>query len=525
LNRILFLFLLLATICHSVSGQISQPGRFELDVKFTENGVHLISLRQEGLVLVHQLNKFDKGKRKWQLQFLDTLLTEKWTKEIDLDNRLDLVGFEYTSHHVYLLYREGANATHNFQMVIVDFLNQNYTLHDIRFELTFRMTHFTVAGNTAVFGGYVVSEPVILLFDHTSDKPKVLPGLFMKDMSLLDVRVNQNHSFNVVLYDRSKRDERKLVIRTFDPEGNPLVEDEVIIDNRYAILTGITSTLERDEMIVVGTYGEQGSKQALGVFSVVVDPFQDQMVHYTDFAALHHFLDPLKPRKQERIKTKAQLLRSQGKVPDYRTYLIPYRIEERANGFYVMAEQYFASNHVSPYSSPYSTMNPYAFNNPYSMYSYPVNRVYSPYYNEPYYSGSRHSDVRMVQTVVLQLNDQGVITKDASLKLDDIRQPALDQVSDFALIRDSVVLMYKKESSIIHNEESGEEGEKPSVHTTPIRLMNTQDILRNENESEGSLRHWYGDSFYLWGFQTIRNTTNTQDPTRRVYYVNKVQVK
>ncbi|HQQ83002.1 MAG TPA: hypothetical protein PK059_07405 [Cyclobacteriaceae bacterium] len=525
MSRILSLFMLVMTASFCTSAQISQPGRFEIDAKFTDNGVHLIPLREEGLVLVHQLNKFDKGKRKWQLQFLDTLLTEKWTKEIDLDNRLELVGFEHTAHQVYLLYREGSNVTHNFQMLIVDFANQAYTHHNIRFELTFRMTHFTVAGNTAIFGGYIVNEPVILLFDSSSDKPKVLPGLLMKDMSLLDVRVNQNHSFNVVLYERSKRDGRKLIVRTFDSDGNPLVEDEIIIDSRYAILTGITSSLEQDEMIVVGTYGEQGSKQALGIFSSVVDPFQEQAVHYTDFAALHHFLDPLKPRKQERIKAKAQLLRSQGKIPDYRTFLNPYRIEERPKGFYVMAEQYFSSSHGSPYSSPYATANPYVFNNPYSMYSYPVNRVYSPFYNDPYFSNSRHSDVRMVQTVVIELNEQGVITKDTSLKLDDIRQPSIDQVSDFALVRDSVVMMYKKESSIVHSEEAGEEGEKPTIHTTPIRLMSPQDILRNENEAEGALRHWYGHSFYLWGFQTIRNTTNTEEPTRRVYYINKVQVK
>lgn len=506
------------------AAQISQPNRFEMDAKFIENELQLISLRQEGLVLVQQLNKFDKGKRKWQLHFLDTLLTEKWTKEIDLDNRLELVGFEYTRHQVYLLYREGSNVTQNFQMVVVDFVNQTYSHHNIRFELTFRLTHFTVAGNTAIFGGYVVNEPVILLYDPANDKPKVLPGLFMKDMSLLDLRANQNHSFNLVLYDRSKREERKLVVRTFDPDGNPLVDDEIIIDSRYTIMTGITSSLERDEMLVVGTFGEQGSKQAMGIFSALVDPFQEQVIHYTDFAALHHFLDPLKPRKQQQIKAKAQLLRSQGRIPDYRTYLIPYRIEERAKGFYVLAEQYFSSNNMSPYSSPYATMNPYAFNNPYSMYSYPVNRVYSPFYNDPYYA-SRHGDVRMVQSVVLELNGLGMITKDASLKLEDIRIPNLDQVSDFALIKDSVVLMYKKESSIVHSEEAGEEGEKPIIQTTPIRLASSLDILRNENESEGSLRHWYGDSFYLWGFQTIRNTTNTQVPTRRVYYINKVQVK
>lgn len=152
MSRILFLFIVVLMPTFRAAAQISQPNRFEMDAKFIENELQLISLRQEGLVLVQQLNKFDKGKRKWQLHFLDTLLTEKWTKEIDLDNRLELVGFEYTRHQVYLLYREGSNVTQNFQMVVVDFVNQTYSHHNIRFELTFRLTHFTVAGNTAIFG-------------------------------------------------------------------------------------------------------------------------------------------------------------------------------------------------------------------------------------------------------------------------------------------------------------------------------------------------------------------------------------
>jgi hypothetical protein len=524
LSRFFYLLFVLAVAAPCAFGQIHQPQRFELDIKSTDNGVHLISLRQEGLVIVRELNKFDKGKRKWELQFLDTLLAERWTHEIELETRLNLVGFEYTAQHVYLLYREGENEIHNFQLVIVDFVNRSFTHHHIRFELTFRMTHFTVAGNSAIFGGYVVNEPAILLFDPASDKPKVLPGLFIKDMSLLDVRVNQNHSFNVVLYERKNREERRLIVRTFDSDGHPLMEDAIPVDSRYSILTGITNALERDEMIIVGTYGELGSKQAMGFYSVVVDPFQEQEIQYTDFAALHHFLDPLKPRKQEKIKAKAQLLRSQGKMPDYRTHVIPYRMEERSNGFYVLAEQYFPSNNVSPYSSPYAPMNPYGYNSPYGMSPYSMNRFYSPFYNTPYYASNRNSDVRMVQSVVLELNAKGAITKDASLKIEDTKQPSLDQVSDFAFIKDSVVLMYKKESAIMYQEEAGEEGEKPNIQSTPIRLMTPQDILRNENEGEGALRHWYGQSFYLWGFQTIRNTTNTNDPTRRVFYINKLTV-
>ena len=43
-------------------------------------------------------------------------------------------------------------------------------------------------------------------------------------------------------------------------------------------------------MIVVGTYGNRAVNKRWYISSVV-DPFQEQAVHYTDFAALHRFLD------------------------------------------------------------------------------------------------------------------------------------------------------------------------------------------------------------------------------------------
>ena len=503
--------------------QLQQPFRFEHEIKNSEEGFNIISLKKEGLALMREMNQYSHGKKKWQLEILDTALSQVWSPVLELENRLVLVGFEYSPQLLYLLFREGENEAHNFQLLTVRFPEKSYQIDKIKFELNFKMTHFTMAGNTAVFGGYVNNESAVLLYDQSSEHPKVIPGLFITDISLLDVRANQNQSFNVLLTEGRGKEKKRLIVRTFDSNGNQLMDDAIRVEPRFTILTGLTNSLERDEMIIVGTYAEGTGKQASGFYSVVVDPFNDQAVTYTDFTTLSHFLDYLPPRKAEKIRTKAQQQRTLGRMPDYKTYVVPFRMEERSNGFYILAEQYYPSNSVNTSPYPYSSFNPYA----YGYYPYGQSPYMNRYYNSPYMYNTpvRNSDVRMVQTMVLELGPHGKVVKDASIKLEDIKQPGLEQVGDFLIAHDSILLVYKKESEIIYQEEAGDLDEKPILKKTKLRLLHEGDVLRNENENEGGVRFWYDHNFYVWGYQTVKDATRAENQTRHVFYVNRITME
>ena len=47
--------------------------------------------------------------------------------------------------------------------------------------------------------------------------------------------------------------------------------------------------------------------------------------------------------------------------------------------------------------------------------------------------------------------------------------------------------------------------------------------VRHEREQNGGILHWVGNSFYMWGYQTIRNPNN-EERVREVFYLNKVVV-
>ncbi|MBY0433766.1 MAG: hypothetical protein K2U26_06620 [Cyclobacteriaceae bacterium] len=235
-------------------------------------------------------------------------------------------------------------------------------------------------------------------------------------------------------------------------------------------------------------------------------------------------MDYLPPVQAQKTKLKAQKQKSQGRLPDYKAYVIPLRLEERPKGYYLLAEVYFPStNNTNPYPYWNSYYNPYP-----SAFLYGSSASMNRYYNTPYQFNSpvRNSDVRMVESVVVEFTPAGKAVRDASMKFKEVRLPALEQTSDFGVHKsDSVLLMYKKEETIFIQREHDVVEEKPEPHEVKIQLKSSDDLLRNEEDFTGELRYWYDRHFYVWGYQTIKNIVQEEDQTRHVFYINSLRLE
>jgi hypothetical protein len=404
-------------------------------------------------------------------------------------------------------------------MVTLNMVRHATQRERIQFDLNFQLTHFTVAGTTALFGGYVNTEPAVLLYDHTSDHPKVLPGLFTKNISLLDLRANHNGSFNVLLVENRKGAAQKLTLRTFDGAGNLLMDDIIPFDSRYTVLSGLTSRLIHDDMMIVGTYGQGNSNDVLGFYSLIVDPFQEQPVRYTDLAGISHFLDYLPEKKAKKTLEKSAEERTEGKVPRYKANLLPIRLEELKGGYYLFAEMFHppTSTTYYPYGSPSWNYNYY--NNPFGT---PGNPYRPAGYDAPYFNDTqRNSEVRMIQSVALRFRSPNAVPQGITLPYQEVKRPMLDQTGDFVIRNDSMLLAYKYKSDILFLAEPEDASSRPVSGKTSIRLMQSNDVLKDE-EDEGGLRFWYGRKFYAWGYRRVRTTVEDEVESRYVFYVNRL---
>ena len=154
-----------------------------------------------------------------------------------------------------------------------------------------------------------------------------------------------------------------------------------------------------------------------------------------------------------------------------------------------------------------------------------MNRYNSPYsyYNPPYSNTNRNTDVTIIHSSLIVFDQQGKLKEDFGLAMEDVKMQTLDQASDF-YASEKFVQFYKKEKEI-YVATNWLDGNSSEQDTLKIKLRSTHDVVRNESDDEGGVRHWFGPYAYAWGYETIKNKTEqSSDPVRYVYYVNKIKM-
>jgi hypothetical protein len=387
--------------------------------------------------------------------------------------------------------------------------------------LSFSVTHFVQVGSSIVLGGYVNKDPTVLIYSLQEKNLKVVPGFFQKDTELVDLRTNLNKTFNVVLIERAIRDKQKLAIRTYDEIGNLLLEDEVPMDPKMSLQTGITSTLQREDMMIVGSWGERNSKQSNGFYAIPVDPFNDQKIQYLAFGEMEHYLDYLKPNRAKKIQEKSKEEIKAGGIPNYINYVMPYRLAEYPKGFIMLAEIYNPSTSYNSYSNSYGSNYYNRYYSPYGMYYPGYGRFYSPPYS---YNNQRNvEEIKTSESVIAAFSPSGKLLWDHSLIIDDVKQPNLEQVSDFHCFDSKAIILYKLESEL-KSKRVVLDSNEAEAFTDKIKTKWPSEEIRSERDNEGGVRYWYNDSFYVWGYHTVRNI-NLKEKIRDVFYINKVKVQ
>lgn len=503
---------------YNAHAQLEQRERYEKEQKMFDEDFTVIPLKQDGIALYRDLRDYDGRDRKREIVLLDTLLREKAVLMAQIETRSSFKGYEHYPGELHLLFSK--NETRGeLEIVSVDLDSKTLVHHVITAEIKFQLTHFIKVAKCFVLAGYYDSEPVILIYNIADKKLKLIPGLFQKNTELLDVRGNLNETFNVVMIDREVRDAHNIIFRTFDAFGVQLIEDIIPIKDNV-LQSGISSTLEREDLVIIGSWGSRNSKQALGFYATQINPFGKKEVKYHYFGQLTHYLDHLKPKRAAAIQEKTKDALEKGKTPDYTNYVMPYKIIEHPHGFMLLAETYIPSTRVNQYQSannPYG-YSPYSYYNPYGMY-YPYNRMYG--YDPRMYGNNvaNEEDIKTVQSVVIAFDAAGNVKADYSLKLDDIKSSSITQLTDFQLTRDSISFVYKKESELKIKSINLANGEARE-YAQPIKLKDPADVKRSEEKS-GEVRQWYRNNFYVWGYQTVRSAGKNRD----VFYINHLTIR
>jgi hypothetical protein len=496
--------------------QVRQAERYEIVQRYSDEDFTIIPLKEDGLALFRKKFKFNDRNRIWELILLDSTVTPTKTLELEVDNQGELMGYEHSNGFVHLLFIKN-EIRGDMEVISVNLSSYEFQRIKILTELKITLTHFTKCGDNFILGGDVGEEPAVFIYIPSTKNFKIIPGFFKKRTELIDVRVNDNQTFNTLLISRENRDNNKIIFRTFDSFGKQLIEDVVSIHD-HNLQTGMSSNLQRDDLMILGTWGNTGAGQSSGFYGVPVNPFAEQEIKFTFLGQLQHYLDHTRPRRAEKIKARTKKALEEGGDPDFSNYIVPHRIIEHEKGFILLAETYIPSK--DNYNSRY---NPYA-------YSYPYGNRYGPYYpgsgmyntNDGRYYGDNVNNVQEIRTVqsqVILFTPAGEVISDYSIDLEDIRMPALNQITDFYLDKDDLYFLYKKESELIVKKIKLED-DQVSETAQKVKMKDPMDVIRSESK-DGRIRHWYDKSFYMYGYQTVRYE---EGKVKDIFYINRVVI-
>jgi hypothetical protein len=506
--------------------QLEQPARFERVQKSSDDDFTIVSLKENGLALFRETDKYKEGKHSWQVILLDSSLNQKVDTLISVDREYRIIGYEHSAFRLTLLFQLGDLVKNKLILCTLNLQTFEIQQTDIKTELNIRLTHFNCIGSSVLLGGYISNEPAIVLYETNKASLQIVPGFLQRNTELLDVRVNENNTFNVVMVERNANESKRIIFRTFDSQGKLLLEDSIEPNESRTIQTAICSSLQREDIILLGTWGTRNSTRSYGFYATMINPFEQQKITTTTFGELSHYLDYLKPKRAQKIKAKTKTALADGKLYDYANTITPYKIIEHDKGFLALAENYsmvsksapmYYNNSTNPtWNNPYNSMNPY-----YNMY--PTSRLYRP---QGYSANvANEEEIKTYSSSLLSFNSKGILENDYSIKLEDVKISSFHQVTDVNFHKGIIVFLYKKKNSLYFkridptNEEIIEENQL-------VKLKDSFDEFRNEEESSGGVRQWYSEFFFTWGYQTVRNIkAETTDKTREVFYINKLVVR
>ncbi len=490
------LFLLLFGILPAWA-QVQQPLRVEVELQPNDDHYMVMSMQENGVVLFRELaDRPDPRKRVWEVVRLDTLLQEVFIKNYFVDFETELVGYEYRDEHFYLLFREGQYSKDDLKIIKINMLTREEQHFEIKQIVPITLTEFSIVGDAALLGGYVNFRPAMIHYSFELQKIKVLPGIYRNHSELLELDINdENNTFTILMTERT-RDKRSTVsVKRFDARGELLQNVQLEPLPNSSILYGQTTNLPGKEQFIVGTYSHKRSTYSRGIFIARLDPNSSEppKPKYYNYGDLKNFFNYMKAKRAARVKQRVERRKIKGKKLRFNYRLLVHDIVQENGRFLMIGEAYYPK-----YGS-------------YSAFSY-----------YPGYGNMAFEGYKYTHAVVIAFDQKGNLVYDNSFEINDVLTYQLEQLVSINLQEGNVILLYTYEDVIRSKIIQGNQVLEGKAFNE-IELAFENDIIGNNNNKVGGLKKWYGDYFFAYGVQKIRNPNMiAAEMNREVFYINKI---
>lgn len=486
-TKILVFFIPLA-----LQAQLQQNHRLEIPLLRNENSFEVLPTNQEGLLLYRTIIKPLPA---FQLIFVDTLFTQKWTGILEVDPKLQLIQKIGSGNKAYFLFHRKDFSDINFTLYEVDLPTRNFKRYVIRNFIPFLPTHLVTTSNGALIGGYFLGRiPVILFFDFASTKSKVLPGLFNEAGELIQIKSNPDDSFNVIINAKNPSRQKTLWIKSYNANGD-LIQNAVLEpEENYSLLFGRIITQQQGNQLIAGVYANRNSDFSRGLFLARVDSEYDQQLFYYPFTDLDNFFKYMKAKREKRVTERIARRKIKNKKIRLQYRFLVHEFVPHKNEYILLGEAFYPR---------YKQMQQYGYGNMPG-----VQAVFDGY--------------QYTHAIIIGFNSAGDLLWDNSFEINDVRTFTLEQFVKMDVQEDRIALLYlyndKIRSKIIQNNTVLEGKVFNQLN------MEFEEATSSEDGNVSKLEYWYGDCFFAYGTQSIPHSKFRRQP-RESFVISKVRYR
>lgn len=473
---------------------------------------HLVPCGEMGILMFYEsVKQTDQNNKAWVCLFYDKSMKPQWSREIPVIKDLSYIDFYLTGNVVYLAFQNLTKTRadeYNFQLVKINLSSTEFKAQGIFIPEKADLANFEVSGNTFVGGfNYVKDEAIIIIKNLENEEEKVVKFAenpsFIKDLRIDPARQQVLVAINIY----QERKQSALYLNHYDFGGN--LQNSVLVSparESEKLMNARLNFTSPTEIFILGSFNNLNGRlsktdessqgeESEGFYIAKIENGEQKFIRLHRLVDFKNITQILNNEQLAQVSSLTKKNKKKGNETNLNYEFLMHDLVKNGDDFVMLAEAYYPEYHQV------STMS-------YDFYGRPM-----PYYYTVF------DGYRYFNAFVAGFNQQGDLLWSNGIKIWDVRSFLLQKKVEVYFDDEDAVLFYNHDGKIVSKAINGNEEIGDEEHTK-IAMQFPGDVQMEA--SQGMIRHWYGNFFVAYGYQTLKNSALGGGSKRSVFYFNKV---
>jgi len=439
------------------------------------------------------------------LIWLDTALNQNFEKEIPLNKNFIFKKFAYSNNQLVLFFQTGIEFSEEMLFITFNINDGNFNAYTYTNLVPMVITHFEKKNNAVIFGGNVKNKTVVILYDFSTEKALVLPGIYNLRSSLIKIVPKAvDDSISIITSELNHDKSYGIRIRTYTANGELSSTKTVNFSDKLSLTNGRLITKNDGDKNLVGIYTNNKKYElSNGFFISNLNETSKNKITYYNYSELENFLNHLPERRKNRIKKRVSRKKLNGKKSNFNYQLILQEVIRKKGHNILIGVVYNTQFNTGSGQYILNLSNP------------TLNRAFE-----------KHGKFyKYTHAIIVCFNDNGEVLWDNNIEINDLESTPLEKVVHVSFSGDHTSMLYIDNQEIKAKVIRKNETLKVNI-SQKLKLLHKHDELIESYKFLGGLEKWYGNNFYAYGVNEVKNLRDQNIKlNRKVFFINKIVVE